>query len=120
MYNRGINSFYFPKRTKSIVFLSKLSHYLNEICEVYTYCSMQHHFLFLSKSNLKSFTNLCRKRSKSTTTKSQGYFLYKCGKRMDKLISRYNQSHTIRNRHSALIQSSFKRLEIDSDDYLKT
>jgi putative transposase len=39
---------------------------------------------------------------------------------MDKLISRYNQSHTKENnRHSALIESSFKRLEIDSDDYLK-
>jgi hypothetical protein len=36
---------------------------------------------------------------------------------MDKLIGRYNQSHTKETIVIALIESSFKRLEID--DYLK-
>jgi hypothetical protein len=79
---------------------------------------MQHHFLFSQNQIKRNFK--CRKRSKSTTTKESGVTLQMFSKRMDKLISRYNQSHTKENnRHSALIESSFKRLEIDSDDYQK-
>jgi hypothetical protein len=98
MYNRGINSCsIFQNEQNQLFFLSKLSHYLNEICEVYTYCSMQHHFL-LVKIKSKKFTNFAenaqnRRLQRVRVTSFTNVF----SKRMDKLISRYNQSHTKEN-----------------------
>jgi hypothetical protein len=44
MYNRGINSCSIFQNEQNQLFFVKISHYLNEICEVYTYCLMQNHF----------------------------------------------------------------------------
>jgi histone deacetylase complex regulatory component SIN3 len=78
MYNRGINNCsIFQNEQNQLFFLSKLSHYLNEICEVYTYCSMQHHFLLVKIKSKEALLTFAEKRSKSTTTKESG-LLYKC------------------------------------------
>jgi hypothetical protein len=59
---------------------------------------------FFSQNQIKETLLNFAENSKSTTTKSQVTSFTNVFSRMDKLISRYNQSHTKENnRHSALI-----------------
>jgi hypothetical protein len=74
-------------------FVKIFSHYLNEICEVYTYCLMQNHFRFLSKSKKKVLLTFAENAQNRPLRKSQ-VTLYKClSKRTSKLIGCYNQSY---------------------------
>ena len=124
IYNRGINSCsIFQNEENRLFFLSKFAHYLNEICEVYAYCLMPNHFHFLvkikSKETVKDFAE---KNTKSTTENESGLHSFSnvFSKQMGKFISCYSQSYNkVNNRHGALLESPFKRLKIDSDEYLK-
>jgi REP element-mobilizing transposase RayT len=124
IYNRGINSCsIFQNEQNRLFFLSKFSHYLNEICEVYTYCLMPNHFHFLVKIKSKeTLLTFAEKHAKSTTKKESGLHSFPnvFSKQIGKFISCYSQSYNkVNNRHGALLESPYKRLKIDSDDYLK-
>ncbi|MEM8522722.1 hypothetical protein [Flavobacterium sp. PL12] len=124
IYNRGINSCeIFKSQENRLFFLSKFTHYLSEVCEVYAYCLMSNHFHFIvkikSEEVLKTFAE---KNTKSTIEKKYGLHALSniFSKQIGKLISCYTQSYNkVNNRHGALLESPFKRLKIDSDDYLR-
>ena len=124
IYNRGINSCdIFKSQENRLFFLSKFTHYLCEVCEVYAYCLMPNHFHFIVKIKpedvIKTFGE---KNTKSTSKKEIGLHALPniFSKQMGKFISCYSQSFNKENsRHGALLESPFKRLKIDSDAYLK-
>ena len=124
IYNRGINSCeIFKNQENRVFFLSKFTHYLGEVCEVYAYCLMPNHFHFIVKIKpgelLKAFGE---KNTKSSIEKEYGLHALSniFSKQMGKFISCYTQSYNkANNRHGALLESPFKRLKINSEEYLK-
>jgi len=124
VYNRGINSCtIFQNQENYIYFLKQFSKYTNEIVDVYAYCLMPNHFHFLikvkSKEELETFVKVLNfdkgNHSRGLHSSSNGV-----SKQMGKFISSYSQSfNKVNNRHGALFESPFKRIRVDTEEYLK-
>ena len=84
---------------------------------------MSNHFHFIVKIKSEEvLKNFAEKNTKSTIEKKYGLHALSniFSKQIGKLISCYTQSYNkVNNRHGALLESPFKRLKIDSDDYLR-
>ncbi len=124
VYNRGINGGNIFLNTDNYhFFLNKFSKYLNSVCNVYSYCLMPNHFHFLvkikSKEELIHFVN---SEIKINDEIKNGLHSFESifSKQTAKFLSSYTQAlNKVSNRHGALLESPFKRIKIDSEDYLK-
>jgi REP element-mobilizing transposase RayT len=124
IYNRGINSCpIFQNEENQRFFLNKFYHYLHEVCDVYAFCLMQNHFHFLIKIKPnEELLKFAKKNIKSALEKETGLHSISniFSKQMGKFISCFSQSYNkINNRHGALLESPFKRIKIDTEEYLK-
>jgi len=121
IYNRGINSgAIFLTIDNYNFFLNKFSKYLNSVCEVYAYCLMPNHFHFLVK--VKSKQELINSEIKFKVDTKTGLHTIEniLSKQFAKFLSSYTQAlNKVSGRHGALLESPFKRIKIDSDEYLK-
>ena len=124
IYNRGINSCpIFQNEENQRFFLNKFYHYLHEVCDVYAFCLMQNHFHFLIKIKPnEELIKFAKKNIKSALEKETGLHSISniFSKQIGKFISCFSQSYNkINNRHGALLESPFKRIKIDTEEYLK-
>jgi putative transposase len=122
IYNRGINSQdIFSNDDNYLYFLKKFHEYLIAVCDVFAYCLMPNHFHFLIRiKDLESLNNF----QKSDLYKTHKNGLHSTeqifSKQMAKFISCYTQSYNkVNNRHGALLESPFKRIKIENEEYLK-
>jgi REP element-mobilizing transposase RayT len=96
-------------------FLKKYTLYISPIAETYCYCLMPNHFHFLIKIKELSELNTLDKFNPKYTHAS---FL---SKQFSNLFSCYTQAYNkINNRKGSLFMRPFKRIEITSEDYLRT
>jgi REP element-mobilizing transposase RayT len=148
IYNRGINSGkIFSTEENYLFFLSKFATYLNPVCDVFAYCLMPNHFHFIikvkSKEEIKNFVkaqnttntfvkvqnfdkgvqeNFNKGFDTTTTKHEKGLHAFDSAvsKQMGKFISSYSQAYNkVKKRHGALLESPFKRIRVDSEEYLK-
>lgn len=127
IYNRGINSEkIFTSDENFLFFLSKLTDYLNPVCNVYSYCLMPNHFHFLikvkSESELKTFVKVSNFDKGDADSQNKGLHSFDSivSKQMAKFISSYSQAYNkVNNRHGALLESPFKRKRVENETYLK-
>lgn len=124
IYNRGINGEnIFIDIDNYYFFLNKFSKYLSSVCEVYAYCLMPNHFHFLvkikSKQELEKLKNL-EMSSNEEIQNGLHSFENVFSKQFAKLLSSYTQAlNKVSKRHGALLESPFKRIKIDSEEYLR-
>ena len=124
IYNRGINSCtIFQNEENYIYFLKQFSKFMNEVVDVYAYCLMPNHFHFLikvkTKEELETFVKVLNfdKVNHSSGLHSSSNIV---SKQIGKFISSYSQSfNKVNNRHGALLESPFKRIRVDTDEYLR-
>lgn len=122
IYNRGVNGEVIFKSTRNFdFFLKKVEEYLIPVCEIYAYCLLPNHFHFLvrikSESELESLVKVSNldKAERGLHTQ-QNIF----SKQFSRLFNSYSQAFNKENgRHGALIESPFKRKEINNLDYLR-
>lgn len=124
IYNRGINSCeIFNSDENYLYFLKKFNTYLSPTCNVYAYCLMPNHFHFLIKIKEKETIDLyASQHLKSIERNEKGLHSGSnvFSKQMSKFISCYTQSYNKVNiRHGSLLESPFKRIKVDNEDYLK-
>lgn len=103
---------------------------MSDVVEVYAYCLMPNHFHFLikikSKEELETFVKVSNfdKGGSDLDKANHKNGLHSISnivsKQMGKFISSYSQSfNKVNNRHGALLESPFKRIRVDTDEYLK-
>lgn len=117
IYNRGINSnLIFLNNENMAFFLMKTEEYLLPNFEIHGYCLMPDHFHFILKPKLNvdldsmNFTN-----NKGLHSEESIY-----SKSIGKLVSSYTQSfNKVYRRTGPLLESPFKRILIDSEEYFR-
>ena len=116
IFNRGINSkLVFLNEENFNFFLRKTELYILPYFEIFAYCLMPNHFHFI----LKTRDNL-QVDDEKFKVKRLHSFDSMFSKSIAKLISSYTQSfNKVYQRSGALFESPFKRLKIDSEEYLK-
>jgi len=124
IYNRGINSGkVFQTDENYNYFLKQLSKYILNIADVYAYCLMPNHFHILLKIKTREEIEEFLENSKPANSAiSEGLHSIKniASKQISKFISSYTQSYNkTHNRHGGLFESPFKRIKIDSEEYLR-
>lgn len=125
IYNRGINSCnIFQHKENYSFFLKQFSKYMNAVVDVYAYCLMPNHFHFLikvkSEQELETFVNVLNFNKGASKEKGLHASTNIVSKQFAKFISSYSQAfNKTNNRHGALLESPFKRIRIDTEDYLK-
>ena len=130
LYNRGINSCtIFNNQDNYRYFLKQFAKYMIGVVDVYAYCLMPNHFHFLikvkSREELETFVKGSNfDKSVASLKEHQDGGLHAStnivSKQMGKFISSYSQSfNKVNQRHGALLESPFKRIRVDSEEYLK-
>ena len=118
IFNRGINGQkIFETNNNFEFFLIKAKLYLLPFFEVYAYCLMNNHFHFLLRAKpLKTDPG----NSKITSEKGLHSEDQLYSKQLGKLMSSYTQAfNKVENRHGPLLESPFKRLKIEDEQYLR-
>lgn len=122
IYNRGVNGEVIFRTNRNYdFFLKKVFDNLTSVSDIYAYCLLPNHFHLLVK--IKSETKLESLVKVSNLDKAerglhspQNIF----SKQFSKIFNSYSQAfNKENNRHGALIESPFKRKEIDSEEYLR-
>ena len=117
IFNRGVNSkLVFLNDENKDFFLLKVRKYLLPYFEIYAYCLMPNHihFILKAKSEIEKTENSI-KFSKGLHSEESVY-----SKAIGKLISSYTQSfNKVLQRSGSLFESPFKRIRIDSEEYLR-
>ena len=117
IYSRGINGCQiFDNEENYLFFLSKFLKYLLDYVDVYAYCLMPNHFHFLIKVKSSVINN----RIDNPNLKGLHSSASIVSKQFEKFISSYTQSYNkLNNRHGALLESPFKRIQVKNEEYLK-
>ena len=124
IYNRGINGcLIFKNEENYSFFLKKFELYLDKYCDIYSYCLMPNHFHFLikakSEDELKKLI-LINNNLKSISNMGLHSPINIVSKQLGKFISSYSQAYNkVHKRHGPLLESPFKRIKVDTLDYLK-
>ncbi|SHE96158.1 hypothetical protein [Chryseobacterium takakiae] len=115
IFKRGINSKpVFLNNENYRYFLQKTKIYLVPYFDIYSYCLMSNHFHFILRTKPESDGNPAFKENGLHSEES--FF----SKIIGKLISSYTQSfNKVYQRSGPLFESPFKRILIDSEDYLR-
>lgn len=122
IYNRGVNGEVIFKSDRNFdYFLTKVFDKLNPVCEVYAYCLLPNHFHLLvkikSEKEVESLVKVLNLDKAETGLHAPRNIF---SKQFSKIFNSYSQAfNKENNRHGALIESPFKRKEIDSGEYLR-
>lgn len=121
IYNRGVNGEIIFKTDRNyLFFLNKIKENLTPVCEVYAYCLLPNHFHFLvrvkSEKELESLVKVSNLDKADGLHSPQNIF----SRQFSRVFNSYSQAFNKENkRHGALIESPFKRKEINSEEYLR-
>ncbi|GEM56145.1 hypothetical protein B0A58_10970 [Flavobacterium branchiophilum NBRC 15030 = ATCC 35035] len=122
LYNRGINgNRIFDNEQNYDYFLRQFTKYVNEVCEVYAYCLMPNHFHFLIKVKSKDELAIFLTEHTKNNLIQQGLHADTniVSKQIGKFISSYSQAYNkVNKRHGPLLESPFKRIKINGNEYL--
>ncbi|MDQ1162639.1 putative transposase [Chryseobacterium sp. SORGH_AS 447] len=115
IFNRGVNSrLVFLNDENCRFFLRKAGLYLIPYFDIYAYCLMPNHFHFLLQ--VKSEMDGILPFKKSGLHSEECFF----SKQMARLISSYTQAfNKVYQRSGPIFESPFKRIRIDSEEYLR-
>ncbi|SIQ56031.1 hypothetical protein SAMN05880574_11652 [Chryseobacterium sp. RU37D] len=115
IFNRGVNSkLTFLSDENFNFFLRKTKTYILPYFEIYAYCLMSNHFHFILKAKSEIDTSV---NFKEVGLHSEESFFSKA---ISKLISSYTQSfNKVYQRSGPVFESPFKRILIDSEEYLR-
>ena len=117
IFNRGINSNLVFLNTENMsFFLRKTEQYVLPFFEIYAYCLMPNHFHFIlrPRSNFVISSEITAS-GRGLHSKESVY-----SKSLAKLVSSYTQAfNKVYQRSGSLFESPFKRIRIDSEDYLR-
>ena len=125
IFNRGINGTkIFETEENYFYFLRRLKFFLYPVCEFYAYCLMPNHFHFVvrikSEEEIKAFSE---KSNMKNVFLENGLHSYDSiiSKQIARFISSYSQAFNKFNksRTGALLESPFKRIRINDDEYLR-
>ena len=119
IFNRGVNSkTVFINSENYRFFLEKTEKYILPFFDVYAYCLMPNHFHFILKTKeIDSLKDLNRIALDDRGLHSENSIF---SKSIAKLISSYTQAfNKVYQRTGALFESPFKRILIDSEEYLR-
>jgi REP element-mobilizing transposase RayT len=115
IFNRGVNSkLTFLNDENFLFFLRKAKIYLLPYFEIYAYCLMSNHFHFILKTKFKI--------DDSVSFKENGLHSEQCfySKAISRFISSYTQSlNKVYQRSGPVFESPFKRILVDSEEYLR-
>ncbi|KFE99718.1 hypothetical protein IX39_03390 [Chryseobacterium formosense] len=116
IFNRGVNSkLAFLNNENFNFFLRKAKIYIIPYFEIYAYCLMPNHFHFILKT--KSEIDRSHENYKNDGLHSEDCFYSKA---ISKFISSYTQSfNKVYQRSGPVFESPFKRIIIDSEEYLR-
>lgn len=131
IYNRGnakCNIFY--SEANYLYFLKKYFEYASPVANTYAYCLMPNHFHFLVKiKSEKEIFDFVETKNNSVVRKLSFEEFEKLGvdalntilsKRFSNLFNGYSQAINIQeSRAGSLFQKSYRKKEIDSEEYLK-
>ncbi|GEN76686.1 hypothetical protein [Chryseobacterium hagamense] len=115
IFNRGVNSkMVFLSDENCSFFLRKVKLYLIPYFDIYAYCLMPNHFhlLLKVKSGIEEVSSF----------KDRGLHSEECffSKQIGRLISSYTQAfNKVYRRSGPVFESPFKRIRIDSEEYLR-
>lgn len=115
IFNRGVNSrMVFLSDENCRFFLQKVTMYVIPYFDIYAYCLMPNHFHFILK--LKSVADDIPAFKKSGLHSEECFF----SKQIGRLISSYTQAfNKVYQRSGPVFESPFKRIHIDSEEYLR-
>lgn len=116
IFNRGVNSkIVFLNNENYLFFLRKVEKYIFPYFDVLSYCLMANHFhLILRAKDIIEFQD---EKFKEKGLHSEDAVH---SKSIAKLISSYTQAfNKVYQRSGALFESPFKRIKIDSEEYLR-
>lgn len=115
IFNRGINSrLVFLNDENCRFFLQKVTMYVIPYFDIYAYCLMPNHFHFILK--VKSVADGIPAFKKSGLHSEECFF----SKQIGRLISSYTQAfNKVYQRSGPVFESPFKRIHIDSEEYLR-
>jgi len=101
IYNRGINyqNVFFNEKDYHL-FLSRFKDYLNDYCQLYAYCLLPNHYHLVLRIN---------KENGSQFSRQFGSFI----------VSYTNKVNLQEKRIGSLFMKPFRRIKVDTDDYLK-
>ena len=116
IFNRGINSKnVFLNQNNYSFFLLKVEKYILPYFDIISYCLMPNHFHFILRAKIK--IDIQKIEFKEIGLHSEDVIF---SKSIAKLISSYTQSfNKVYQRSGALFESPFKRINIDSEEYLR-
>ena len=118
IYNRGINGQpIFLNDNHFQFFLKKTEKYLLSYFDIYAYCLMNNHFHFLLRTK-ELYPDTFPKSNGNIHGLHSEHHVY--SKQLGKLISSYTQAfNKVERRHGPLLESPFKRVNVDSERYLR-
>lgn len=123
IYNRGINgqNIFFEERNYAY-FLSQYAKYLCPVVDTFAYCLLKNHFHLLvqvkEQTEIKRFFH--SQRTKNTPLPKEGLHSadFVVSKQFAKFFSSYTQSvNKTYKRTGSLIETPFKRVEVEADSY---
>ena len=116
IFNRGINSKnVFLNQNNYSFFLLKVEKYILPYFDIISYCLMPNHFHFILRAKIKIDIQKIEFKEKGLHSEDAIF-----SKSIAKLISSYTQSfNKVYQRSGALFESPFKRIKIDSEEYLR-
>jgi len=125
IYNRGINgNIIFETPENYFYFIRRMKFFLIPVCDFYAYCLMPNHFHLVVKiKSDEEILKFLNESGKHSNFKDKGLHSYNSliSKQLAKFLSSYSQAYNKFNktRTGALLESPFKRIRIDSEDYLR-
>ena len=117
IFNRGNNSkLVFLNNENMSFFLKKTGEYLLPFFEIYAYCLMPNHFHFILRPKVIIDSNAQISNNKKGLHSKESIY----SKSLAKLLSSYTQAfNKVYQRSGSLFESPFKRIRIDSEEYLR-
>lgn len=124
IYNRGINgAIIFDTDENYFYFLRRLKVFLFPVCDFYAYCLMPNHFHFVVRIKSDKEIEEFSKKDNINKFLEKGLHSYDSiiSKQFARFFSSYSQAFNKfnKNRTGALLESPFKRIRIDNEEYLK-
>jgi len=124
VYNRGLNSENLFKEERNYTyFLNKYAEYLTPVVDTYAYCLLKNHFHILIRVKTQKVLNEYYKISRLNDQNEYKEGLHSAdfivSKQFARLFSSYTQAiNRSTQRTGSLVETPFKRIEVDSEQYV--
>ena len=124
IYNRGLNSEDLFKEERNYpYFLNKYAEYLSPVIDTYAYCLLKNHFHLLIRVKSQEKLSEYYRTSRADKSKEYNEGLHNTDFIVSKQFARFFSSYTqainkANGRTGSLVETPFKRIEVDSESYI--